>query len=43
MYAKMEEVTGVKFNAIWWLYKPGIEELNVSWRQENSCDVREEQ
>ena len=43
LYAKMEEVTGVKFNVIWWLYKTGIEELNVSWRQENSCDVRGEQ
>ena len=43
LYAKIEEVTGVKFNVIWWLYKPGIEELNASWREENSCDVRGEQ
>ena len=43
MCAKTEGVTGVKFNVIWWLYKTGIEELNVGWREENSCDVRGEQ
>jgi hypothetical protein len=26
----MEEVTGVKFNVICWLYKMKIEELNVA-------------